>query len=385
MTHDRGFFVKGKAENVHVDWLVDTGCTSTSLSARIFNRFRPDERPDLERYTGNLRSADDSPIQVKGKAVINIQLGQTLVQHSVIVAEVMNNGLLGLDFLQKHRMVINFANQQITSDGEKVVAQCRAGTYRACRVIAAENTSLPSRSRTVVEAKTTKPLVSGTWLVEPLNKTPGGQPVLLAKTLSRGCGNRIQVKLMNPTESDMNLYGYTSLGLVTRIQPPDVLCAITETEAEKKAYEPPAEKQAITHEVKRILHDINLSLTDEQSEQVETLLEQNMDMFATSEIPFGRTNLVEHKIITTNPRPIKQAVRRPPFHLKKEAENEVQKMLKSGVIEPSSSPWASPVVFVRKKDGSLRYCIDYRKLNTVTQKDSYPLPRIDDSLCPVST
>merc|ERR1712044_80222 len=62
------------------------------------------------------------------------------------------------------------------------------------------------------------------------------------------------------------------------------------------------------------------------------------------------------------------------------AEKEVQKMLKDGVIETSNSPWASPVVLVRKKDNTLRYCIDYRKLNAVTRKDSYPLPRIDDSL-----
>ena len=55
-------------------------------------------------------------------------------------------------------------------------------------------------------------------------------------------------------------------------------------------------------------------------------------------------------------------------------------MQSQGVIEPSHSPWASPVVMVRKKDGSLRFCIDYRKLNEVTRKDSYPLPRVDDLL-----
>ncbi|GFU98241.1 hypothetical protein TNCV_672551 [Trichonephila clavipes] len=59
---------------------------------------------------------------------------------------------------------------------------------------------------------------------------------------------------------------------------------------------------------------------------------------------------------------------------------EVQKMLDEGIVQPSKSPWSSPVVLVRKKDGSWRFCVDYRKLNSVPKKDVYPLPRIDDTL-----
>ena len=58
----------------------------------------------------------------------------------------------------------------------------------------------------------------------------------------------------------------------------------------------------------------------------------------------------------------------------------LQDMQEKDVIQPSSSPWASPIVLVQKKDGSARFCVDYRKLNAVTIKDAYPLPRIDDTL-----
>ncbi|KAK5832835.1 hypothetical protein PVK06_016638 [Gossypium arboreum] len=62
----------------------------------------------------------------------------------------------------------------------------------------------------------------------------------------------------------------------------------------------------------------------------------------------------------------------------KELKTQLQELLDKGFIRPSTSPWGAPVLFVKKKDGSLRLCIDYRQLNKVTIKNKYPLPRIDD-------
>ena len=88
---------------------------------------------------------------------------------------------------------------------------------------------------------------------------------------------------------------------------------------------------------------------------------------------------VQHDIITKDARPVRCSPRRlAPAGLRKE-QTCVQEMLHRGQIEPSDSPWASPVVLVMKKDGTTRFCVDYRRLNALTAKDAYPLPRIDDS------
>ena len=94
----------------------------------------------------------------------------------------------------------------------------------------------------------------------------------------------------------------------------------------------------------------------------------------------GRTNLVQHRINLHDPVPFKEKHRRIPPHLYDEVRQHIQDMLDAKVIRPSQSPFASPVVLVRKKDGKLRFCIDYRRLNSKTIKDSYPLPRIDETL-----
>ena len=90
--------------------------------------------------------------------------------------------------------------------------------------------------------------------------------------------------------------------------------------------------------------------------------------------------LVKHTIDTGDQRPIRLPPRRLPITKQEIEKEEVQKMLDRGVIEPCQSSWASPVVLVTKKDGTTRFCMDYRKLNDVTRKDAYPVPRIDDTL-----
>ena len=102
--------------------------------------------------------------------------------------------------------------------------------------------------------------------------------------------------------------------------------------------------------------------------------------FALDDGERGEAKGVEHVIDTADSQPIRQILRQVPFVLRDKTIKVVQEMLKGEVIQESASPWASPVVLVRKKDGGLCFRVDYRQLNAVTHKDTFPLPRIGDLL-----
>ena len=102
-----------------------------------------------------------------------------------------------------------------------------------------------------------------------------------------------------------------------------------------------------------MLNKIEVEVDHEERSQIRQLIKNHQDVFSLPGQPLGCTKLVQA--------PIKQPVRKPPFHFKGTAEEEVQKMLRDDIIEPSNSPWASPVVPVKKKDGSIWHCMDYNK------------------------
>ena len=119
-------------------------------------------------------------------------------------------------------------------------------------------------------------------------------------------------------------------------------------------------------------------LTDEQSIEFGEVLIKFADIFAQNDNDLGLFTATEHTIDTGDAKPIKQRMRRVPLGFADEEEKYLKKMLDSGVIVPSNSEWASPSVLIRKKDGTVRWCIDFRAVNAVTRKDAFPLPLIEE-------
>lgn len=129
-------------------------------------------------------------------------------------------------------------------------------------------------------------------------------------------------------------------------------------------------------------------LDSTQKEKIQTLLNQYQLLFDGGEETIGHIPNIQHRIETGDAAPVSTRQWRLPQATRNVIREQCNSMLRAGVIEPSTSPWLSPVVLVKKKGGALRFCVDYRKLNQITTADTYPLPRIDellDELSPTDT
>ena len=133
---------------------------------------------------------------------------------------------------------------------------------------------------------------------------------------------------------------------------------------------------------KKIFEEIHIdsNLPPDQKESVEALLKKHIDVFSKPDSDIGDCDMIRHRIDLVDDPPFKQKHRRIPPAMIDEVKKHLEELLSSGVIRKSKSQWASNVVLVRKKNGKLRLCIDYRMLNKRTVKDSYALPRIEEVL-----
>ncbi|UYV78152.1 STK39 [Cordylochernes scorpioides] len=120
---------------------------------------------------------------------------------------------------------------------------------------------------------------------------------------------------------------------------------------------------------------INENLSPKEQKELKQVLERYGDLFSSR---LGRTNLAKHRIDTEDAKPIKHKPYRVSAKERDIIKEQIDEMLTEGIIRPSSSPWSFPVILVKKRDGKYRFCVDYRKLNNVTVKDVYPIPRIDE-------
>ena len=199
-------------------------------------------------------------------------------------------------------------------------------------------------------------------------------------TLANG-GHRVSVILRNNTQDWLEIkkgvpiarmVTANAIPIVTHVLPAGGPCeqsTLTETERQELLLE------------KLDLTGLEVWPT-EQAEKARSLLKEYHDIFSLKKHDTGHTKAAKHKIVLKDPDtpPFKERFHRIPPPQLNEVRTHLKMMLDAGVIRPSNSPWCNAVVLVRKKDGSLRFCIDFRRLNSLMVKDSHPLPCICETL-----
>ena len=210
---------------------------------------------------------------------------------------------------------------------------------------------------------------------------PLGIDVQTAYTTLANGSHRVLVVLRNNTQDWLEIKkGMPIARMVTANAIPKVTHVLP---AEK-----PHEQSTLTEAERQELLLEKLDLTGleawpkEQAEKARSLLKEYHNIFSLEKHDTGHTKAAKHKIVLNDPDtpPFKERFRRiPPLQLD-EVRAHLKMMLDAGVIQLSNSPWCIAVVLVRKKDGSLRFCINFRRLNSLTVKDSHPLPHICETL-----
>ena len=365
--------------------LVDTGSGVTLVGEKVWKELgsSPNGSAPLEEPARAVVVANGETLDVVGQVELLIELGGLAKKHMVLVArQLTHDCLLGADFLCQHNCIIDLQHRVLLA-GDQTVTMCASdsnngGDIQLCFVSLLETTVIPASCliRLPVTVHRGDTTVSCDVIMEPLSKFNDQHSLLVAHSLTKANSDHTIVEILNLNSGPVTVHKNEKVGV---LKPVVDVCEWREAGKNVMNHRPRTARSRDMKWAEKMLAGAQ-DLSTTQKDAAMSLLAEFESSFAENNDDFGRTSLVYHGIDTQGATPIRQQPRRLPYHRRDEVRKLLDSMLSRGVIEPSSSPWAAPIVLAKKRDGSTRFCVDFRKLNDVTRKDAQPLPRIDDTL-----
>ena len=359
----------------------------------------------------NVADANNNPIRMKGLAHLLVRLGSRLVKLEFIVCDRLAAPLiLGCDFMDRFVEAIYPRKKTVEMDDGTTVPITRKPLRRppVASPVAPQDGKQPhgresSKIRVAIaivlppEAQTWISVVSkrhGLAVVQPQdelylrekiiasNAVVQVEPertfrILMAnlskKPKSLAKGQIVGTFLPDPTAI---LNTPVTLGQVLKLNEVD---KPVEGEKNEALSETDKEKPEKGEEKSKTIKDVDLEYVGlRYQKRVREMLRKYAHMWDGS---LSEISTTEHRIdLTPEAKPVGSAPYRVGPKARKAESKEFERMLRAGVIEPAQSEWASPVVLVPKPNGTLRFCVDYRRLNAITVRDTYPLPRMDECI-----
>ena len=351
--------------------LLDTGSQVSTVSEDWFHQHL--EGHQLHPVVLYIRAANGLPVPYVGVVLVELELfGQKIPDVPFLVLKDQPQqrelpGLIGMNVLGRCKSMPSYLQPMVRAERQK-------SAFSVARLSVSHHLPANSISTVRVTSPGSHPqLRISTRLSKPL---PHG--LILVPTLSDG-ERKQYVRLANLTDQDVILRGRTPVAIW---EPADSVVKEEELQVtmdQMEIHVSPAAEIRPKSTIQRPEPPSDFAGTTEQWDALCAVLDEVPEAFQQGENDLGYTDIVAHRIPTVDEIPVNQPYRSIPPHMLQEVRSHLQGLKKSGVIIDSHSPYASPIVLVRKKDGSLRLCVDYRKLNSKTVGDAFPLPRIQET------
>ena len=379
-------YLPGKVAGFSVKCLVDSGCTLNLLAKRVFDKIANKISYTLQPFQHSSGAlADGSGLPFYGQVNIKGRLRSEVVDFNFVVADVEPDVILGMPFLQSHNCQLRCADFTLIMNGKPVRCTDRHGVQYISNIQAMVKTSVPPQAEKMIECRLLNPICSSIGVIEGSQESVKRGIALAASVNTWATTRKVWVRCMNPASQACDIPAGTVLGRCIGMTMDQIGEELTVNSVGCRSHCQPDGDSAVPvvpAHVADLYKATSKTCTEaEQQQAIAQLLANYSDVFSCGEDDPGRTKLMEHSIpVQPGTRPIKQAPRRLGVEKEAEVSRQIQKLQEQGLIEPGHGAWSSPVVLVKKKNGSWRFCIDYRRLNAVTVQDAHPLPRIDESL-----
>ena len=366
-----GLFVEGHVDGVIVHLLIDSGAVVSVISPETYSKINRATGKRVKPTQWQVKSASGDPLTVQGQMQVKLVTAQLEWPLTPLVANIKEDGILGMDFLGD--AIIDCKKKSLKLQDKTVpLLGKKADTDKSCYKLYIDRTvELPEHGEIFVTAKTTGDMNALTPLLVENNVSNEGFAVEDA-VVDPAADGTVSLRLLNLSETPLKLRKGTQVARCEEMTDPAIEIRLLETERKKS--------KELPRHLKELFRECSEFLVGSEAEEARKILQQFQHVFSAGPSDLGRTQLAKHKIDTGDARPVRIPPRRIPLSKQKDAARCVEDMKRQQIIVPSNSPWSAPIILVKKKDNTTRFCVDYRGLNEVTKKDSFPLPRIDTVL-----